>query len=159
MHPNTDSITIVSDPARIDFDKVQSMLSVAYWSPGITINEIRQGVANSTLVVGAYADNLNQVGFLRVLSDKTRFAYLMDVIVEEQFRKKGIAGKMVEFAMAHPELSDVYQWLLCTRDAHAVYAAVKFKPLEHPSHWMMINKGRSNRKKFESDGIQILRTI
>jgi GNAT superfamily N-acetyltransferase len=127
------------DPARLDFPQLEGWLSVSYWSPGIREPEIRKGAVNSALVAGCYADG-KQVGYLRVASDKTRFAFIMDVFVDERHRRRGIGENLVRFAMEHPELSDVYSWLLATRDAHPVYRKAGFSPLANPENMMMLKK-------------------
>ncbi len=126
-------------------DDIQCMLSKTYWSPGITKDEIMQGILNSALVVGAYDAEGRQLGFCRVISDKTRFAYLLDVIVAEDCRNQGIGQAMVRFAVTYPELRDVYQWLLKTSDAHGVYGKCGFAPLEDPGWWMGRMRPRSER--------------
>ncbi len=88
-----------------------------------------------------------QVGFCRVISDKTRFAYLLDVIVAEDCRTQGIGQAMIRFAVTHPELRDVYQWLLKTSDAHGVYGKCGFAPLEDPEHYMGRMQPRPERGK------------
>jgi N-acetylglutamate synthase-like GNAT family acetyltransferase len=127
---------ISSDRGRLRMDEIRGMLAKTYWSPGITKNEIELGIRNSALVVGAYAEGGRQVGFCRVISDRTRFAYLLDVIVDEDCRYRGIGQAMVCFAVAHPDLKDVYQWLLKTSDAHGVYRKCGFIPIEDPERWM-----------------------
>src|SRR3990172_3297060 len=87
---------------RIDFDQVRNMLKNAFWSKGIGIEEIKKGASNSALVVAAYDTDHSIAGYLRVISDKTRFAYILDVYVDEQHRHKGIARAMVRFAQNHP---------------------------------------------------------
>ncbi len=140
---------ISADPARLRMDDIQGMLVKTSWSPGITENEIAQGIRNSALVVGAYDTSGRQVGFCRVISDKTRFAYLLDVIVAEDCRHRGIGQAMVRFAMAHPDLRDVYQWLLKTSDAHGVYGKCGFAPIEDPERWMGRMQPRPERGEFE----------
>ena len=137
-----------SDPARLRLDDIHAMLSKTYWCTGITREEITAGLRNSALVVGAYAGE-RQVGFCRVISDKTRFAYLLDVIVAEDCRHQGIALSMVRYTVSHPELRHVYQWLLKTGDAHGVYEKCGFLPCDDPSPWMGIMKGRPDRHVFE----------
>ena len=73
---------------EMDFDKITFMLKDAFWSIGIKKNEVIQGAQNSALLVGAFTSDNIQIGFSRVISDKTRFAYIIDVIVEEKYRKK-----------------------------------------------------------------------
>ena len=68
-----------------------------------------------------------QVGYLRVVSDKTRFAYICDVWVDPAHRRRGLARLLVRYAMEHPDFSTV-AWLLATADAHAVYAGLGFTP-------------------------------
>lgn len=122
--------------ARIDFDRVTAWLASTYWSPGISRERVEQGARHSTLVVGAYF-NTQQVGFARVLSDTTRFAYLADVYIDEPHRGKGLAKALVNFALTHPLLATVDKWCLRTRDAHGVYQSLGFQKIEDPEWWMI----------------------
>ncbi len=135
---------IDDDYNRIDFDRVQRWLSSAYWSVGIGKEEIERGSRNSSIVVGAYMAQ-EQVAFLRVVSDKTRFAYFLDVFVDEAHRRQGLAKALIKYVFEHPDYKDVYLWLLATHDAHPVYKELGFKPLDNPQYWMAISKGRVNR--------------
>lgn len=76
-----------------------------------------------------------QAGFLRVISDKSRFAYLCDVWVDEPHRGRGVARRMVQCALDHPDFATV-NWLLATLDAHGVYAKLGFSPLTNPERYM-----------------------
>lgn len=127
------------EPGRLQFDRLEAWLSRTYWSPNIKQAEIRKGADHSALNVGCYL-GAEQVGYLRVASDKTRFGYIMDVYVDERHRRQGMAQAMVRFAMEHPELRDVYLWLLATHDAQAVYAKAGFGPLPAPQNWMILRK-------------------
>lgn len=129
---------------NMDFNKVTLMLSHAFWSEGIGIDEVRQGAVNSALLVGVFYKNI-QVGYARVISDKTRFAYILDVYVDEQYRKMGIGQMMITSIIGHESLKDVYQWMLITRDAHGVYAKSGFKAMSNPESWMEIRHERPNR--------------
>ena len=121
------------------------MLKDAYWSKGIGIEEVRQGAANSSLVVGVFTATGLQIGYARAISDKTRFAYILDVYVDESFRKQGVGRAMVDFILYHPTLKDVYQWLLITKDTHGLYSEFGFKPLEFPERWMEIRNPMPQR--------------
>jgi ribosomal protein S18 acetylase RimI-like enzyme len=134
--------SIKSGYSEMDFDKITDMLKDAFWCIGIKKNEVMQGAQNSALVVGAFTKENKQIGFSRVISDKTRFGYILDVIVDENCRKQGIGQAMVRFILSHPELKDVYQWLLVTKDAHGVYQKVGFNPVARPDNWMEIRFNR-----------------
>jgi GNAT superfamily N-acetyltransferase len=123
---------------RIDWPKVHAWLASSYWSPGISLERVKRGAENSALVLSAHCQ-LEQVGFLRVISDKSRFAYLCDVWVDQDHRGNGLARSMVQYALEHPDFTTV-NWLLATVDAHGVYTKLGFGPLTNPERWM--SKGR-----------------
>lgn len=81
---------------EMNFNKVTDMLKNAFWSIGIDQEEVMKGARNSALVVGAFTPENEQIGYARVISDKTRFAYILDVMVDEKFRKQGIGKAMME---------------------------------------------------------------
>jgi ribosomal protein S18 acetylase RimI-like enzyme len=136
---------IVDGFNKMNFERVTEMLRCAWWSREISRSEVMQGAKNSALVVGAFTKDGLQIGYSRVISDKTRFAYILDVYVDERYRRKGIGQSMIRHILNHPELKDVYQWLLITQDAHGVYSKVGFKGLESPDKWMEIRKPRPER--------------
>jgi len=130
---------------EMDFEKVTCMLKDAIWCAGIKKDEVIRGAENSALLAGAFNEENEQIGYSRVISDKTRFAYLLDVIVDERFRKQGIGQSMVRSIISHADLKDVYQWLLITKDAHGVYKKVGFNPIARPDYWMEIRQSRPER--------------
>lgn len=140
---NIDSVKICDGIDNMNFEEVTKMLSQARWSKGIRINEVKQGAMGSALVVGAFYEN-NQIGYARVISDKTRFAYVADVYVNENFRNLGIAKKMMKYIITHESLRDVYQWLLRSA-ANELYEKVGFSPVSEPERWMEIRNKRPER--------------
>lgn len=133
-------IKICDGYENMDFVKVTQMLSQAVWSRGIGIEKVKQGAANSALVVGAFHEEV-QVGYARVISDKTRFAYIADVYVDDHFRHNGIAKQMMTYILSHESLDDVQQWLLRSA-ADELYEKVGFVPLSEPERWMELRKKR-----------------
>src|SRR5579884_1647307 len=114
-------VEIVEGFDRVDFPRVHGWLTNAYWSLGISLAQVERAASNSSLLVSAY-DGESQVGYLRIVSDRTRFAWVCDVFVAESHRGQGIAKRMVRYALAHPEHQGLRRWVLATRDAHSVYA-------------------------------------
>ncbi len=127
---------------NMDFEKITEMLSKSFWVPGIKIDEVKKGAFNSALVIGAFLNDNVQISYARVISDKTRFAYILDVYVDEPYRKQGIGQAMIKYILSHNELKDVYQWTLITKDAHGVYSKLGFKPTGRASDWMEIRNER-----------------
>lgn len=126
---------ISDDRARLDFATVQAWLSGTYWCPGISQELVERAAAHSAVVVGAYA-GATQVGYCRAVSDCTRFAWVADVFVDAKCRGRGLGREMVRFVLGHQDLAGVSMWLLGTRDAHGVYAALGFEALRYPERFM-----------------------
>lgn len=123
--------------ARIDFAQVHGWLTTAYWSEGVSRDRVEKAAGGSSLVIGAYRGD-QQVGYLRVVSDQTTFAWVCDVFVDPAHRGQGIAKAMVRFALEHPDHQGLRRWVLATRDAHPIYSAVGFTPLPSPERWMVL---------------------
>ena len=130
---------------NMDFEKVTSMLATAFWSVGIGIEEVEKGARNSALVIGAFLSDNMQIGYARVISDKTRFAYVLDVFVDENHRNKGVARKMMEYTLSNEGLKDVYQWTLITQDAQGLYSKFGFALPANNIYWMEIRRKRPER--------------
>ena len=123
---------------RQNFDLAFGWLQTTYWwQYGLTREKVERGAKNSALTIGAYHNN-DQVAYARVVSDTMRFAWVADVYVAPEHRKKGLARAMVRFALDHPDLKDVSKWFLATKDAHGVYAELGFAPLPNPADYMQL---------------------
>jgi N-acetylglutamate synthase-like GNAT family acetyltransferase len=125
------------DASRLQLRVIQALMSGTY-RPGISAEVVSRALANS-LCLGAYKTS-EQVGFLRVVNDRATFAYLADVIVNEQHRGQGIAKRMLEAMQSHPDLQGLRRFLLSTRDAHGLYARFGFAPVGAPERLMEIRR-------------------
>jgi GNAT superfamily N-acetyltransferase len=136
-HPMLTSVQLDTDAARLDRALVQRVLAATYWAAGIPRDVVDRSIDGS-LAFGLY-DGDAQIGFCRVVSDRATFAWLCDVFVLPSHRGRGLARWMVARVQEHRELQGLRRWLLATKDAHAVYAACGFGPLQTPAdRWMEI---------------------
>jgi ribosomal protein S18 acetylase RimI-like enzyme len=78
------------------------------------------------------------VGFARVITDRATFAYLSDVYVLEAYRGRGLARRLMEAVMAHPDLQGLRRFSLTTRDAEGLYRQFGFTPLATPARHLEI---------------------
>jgi len=113
------TIEISLDRSRIDLAYCYDFIAASYWSGGRTRGEFDRSVEMS-FPVGVYCDG-RQVGFARVVSDQIAIAYVADVFVDPEYRRMGIAAKMLDALHAHPELQRVKRWLLATADMQPLY--------------------------------------
>lgn len=125
---------ISCDPTRIDVSLVHGFLSDSYWAQGRGRETVERCIQNS-LCFGAYAAG-SQIAFARVITDRAVFAYLADVFVVPEFRKRGVSKALMRAVLAHPDLQTLRSFLLATRDAHGLYAQFGFGPVREPQHLM-----------------------
>lgn len=127
--------TISTDPARLDLETIHDFLSnQSYWAQGRTEELVQRSIQNS-LVFGIYWGE-QQVGFSRVVTDYTTFAWLCDVFILEPFRGRGLSKWMMEVVTTHPKLQGLRRWVLGTRDAQELYRKYGFSELNGATIWM-----------------------
>jgi len=125
---------ISTDKARIDVNVVHSFLSQSYWAEGIPKRLIQKSIEHS-LCFAVY-NGQNLIGFARAITDFATFAYLADVFIVPQERKKGLSKWLMQVIIGHPQLQGLRRFILATRDAHSLYAPFGFKAFDKPERWM-----------------------
>lgn len=141
---NAAAFTIREGIEAMDFERVHAWLAATYWTPGIARETVERAARHSAMVIGTFNADDIQIGYARIVSDNTRFAYLCDVIVDDAHRCGGIGRAMVRHLLEHPEFATVRTWTLATRDAHTVYAPLGFlpvvDPVNRPEDWMVLRR-------------------
>ncbi|MBX2832616.1 MAG: GNAT family N-acetyltransferase [Rhodospirillales bacterium] len=119
MGDGAKTVEISADRTRLDLSYCYDFIASFYWSGGRTRGEFDRSVELS-FPVGAYCDG-KQVGFARVVSDQIAIAYVADVFVDPDFRRRGIAAKLIDALHDHPDLQRVKRWMLATHDMQPLY--------------------------------------
>ncbi len=133
----TPGYEISADPNRLNLDIIHQFLAVeSYWSPGIARAVVERAVQNS-LCFGLYHGPA-QVGFGRVITDKSTFALLSDFFILAPHRGQGLSKCLLQFILAHKDLQGLRRHLLLTSDAHELYRKFGFTELGNPSRFMEI---------------------
>jgi ribosomal protein S18 acetylase RimI-like enzyme len=135
---------VSSDPRHIDRDLVWRFVhDEAYWALGVP-REVMDRALEGSICFSAFDGdpdrNGKQIGFARVVTDRATFAWLCDVFVLSEHRGGGVAKRLMDAVMAHPDLRGLRNMLLATRDAHGLYARYGFRPLAEPQRWMAIRR-------------------
>ena len=111
---------ISTNPNLLDISAIHQYLSQeSYWAQNIPLATVEKSIQYS-LCFGVY-DGTTQVGFARVITDYTAFAYLCDLFIVEPYRKRCLSKWLMETIHAHPELQGLRRWMLRTRDAQGLY--------------------------------------
>jgi len=129
-----DDYLISTDLARLDIGVIHGFLRGSYWAEGIPRCIVERAVQNS-LCFGAYYRN-EQIGFARVVSDYSTFAYIADVFVLAPWRGRGISKALMAEVVRHPDLQNLRRWLLGTKDAHGLYQRFGFTAPQFPERQM-----------------------
>lgn len=128
---------ISTDKNLLNFDMILDFLNhQSYWAKGISKEKLQKAIDNS-ICFGVYHDDV-QVGFARVITDKSTFAYIADVFILPDYRKQGLSKWLIQNILASADLQDLRRWLLATADAHQLYKKFGFGALNNPDRFMQI---------------------
>jgi GNAT superfamily N-acetyltransferase len=129
-----EEIIISTDKNKLNVPLIHEFLTKSYWSEGRTFEQVKISIENS-LCWGMYLND-EQIGFARVLTDKSVVAYLMDVFIIEKYRGKGYSKRLLNEIFAHRELQSIGKWVLATKDTHNLYKQFGFNGIENPERLM-----------------------
>ena len=123
------------DRDLVDVARVHSWLSQeAYWAKGRTLEVVKRSIEHS-VVMGLYGVDREQVGFARVVTDRSTFGWLCDVFVSASHQGKGLGSFLVEKVLVHPDLTGV-RLELAAVPGRSLYRRQGFAPLSAPERWM-----------------------
>jgi len=134
-----DDFFITTDFDKIDIDVLCSLLGKSYWANSWDRDLNIKSFKNSLSFSLFHCDK--QIGVVRVITDYATFAYLCDVIIDEEYRHKGLGVWFLECVLKHPELQGLRRWVLATKDAHELYKKFGFESLNNPERFMEIFNG------------------
>ncbi|MED0670738.1 GNAT family N-acetyltransferase [Aneurinibacillus aneurinilyticus] len=78
-----------------------------------------------------------QIGFARVVSDYAVYSLILDVVIDEKYRGKGLGKKLIEFINNHPSIKNTTK-VLWTKYAQELYLKCGFK--EEDCYKLMFNR-------------------
>ncbi len=129
-----------SDHEKLDLKFVHQWLAAeSYWCKDIPF-EVVQRMVEHSLCFGVYHESEGQVGFGRVVTDYTTFAWLTDVFIIDAYRGKGLSVILMEVILDHPELKILRRWLLGTDHAHGLYRKFGFEDLDHAENFLTLHR-------------------
>lgn len=126
---------ILTGYENIDISAIHRYLSTeSYWALGIPLETVEQSLRRS-FCAGVFLDN-EQVGFARLVTDYTTFAYLADVYILEVHRGKGLSKMLMQHIMDLEWVQKLRRMMLVTQDAHSLYSRFGFHTPEFPERVM-----------------------
>jgi GNAT superfamily N-acetyltransferase len=127
------------DKKRLDLDYLYNLLCIpSRYSTGLPPERFPLVIENSLCFSVFYQSK--QIGFSRVISDRSEFASLWDVFIDEPHRRKGVGQALLKYIFEHPQLRGIFRWFLMTEDAHGLYQKFDFKTeIYNPYIMMKVN--------------------
>jgi hypothetical protein len=151
---SSENYFITTEISKLDVNVIHHFLSEeSYWAQGISKSIVEKAIQHSLCFGLFYKDddnNLKQVGFARLVTDKATFAYLADVFVLKEHRGKGLSKWLMRIIQAHPELQNLRRWMLTTKDAHGLYAQLGW--IKPPDDYIYRFMMRHNPDVYKKSG-------
>ena len=119
--------TITDDRSLADLNFIHTSLNTTYWAENRPREVVEKSIDNSVLLSLFHKDK--QIGFTRIVSDFSTFAWICDVYIHPDHRGKSLGVWLMACTMEHPAM-DVSLQLLATRDAHGLYEKFGFQVRE-----------------------------
>lgn len=131
--------TIATGYEAMDVATIHQYLSVeSYWAKNIPLTLVQQSLQHSFCIGVFTADK--QVGFARLITDYSTFAYLADVYILEAHRGRGLSKEMMQYIMSLDWIAGLRRIMLATADAHGLYQQFGFNVISTPDRIMECKK-------------------
>ena len=130
----SEEVTFIEPVLEEHMGGLTKLFGQAWWTKDRSCSDVARMLANSSLT-GGYLDSTGQlVAFVRVLTDWTFKAIVMDLIVDEPLRRRGLARTLCERVLSDERLRGVPDIeLYCHVDLIPYYESMGFAepPLTH----------------------------
>jgi len=118
--------------------QLHSLYGNEWWTNNRTLDETKSCIQGSQIVIGLTDENNTLAAFVRVITDFTFKALIFDLIVDKNFREKGLSRQLISLVKNHSDLTRVSHFeLYCLPELKEFYQQFDFTD--------------------EIDGIQLLR--
>lgn len=120
---------ILDGREKMDIQDIIRLLKSTYWADRRSEEQIGRSVLNSSCY-GVYLEEEEKlVGFARVISDYATTYYLCDVVIDQDYRSRGLGTALVSYIESLP-LYRGLRGVLITRDAHGLYRKLGYEVLD-----------------------------
>lgn len=123
MEWTKDKFVFSDDANKMDVVRTHELLSDTYWGVRRPREVVEKMIEASLCFTLLTKDE--QIGFARAVTDSITFSWIADIIIEPEYRGRGLGKWMMECIMNHPDIAPT-QKVLQTRDAHEYYGKFGF---------------------------------
>ncbi|WP_160683354.1 GNAT family N-acetyltransferase [Clostridium sp. C2-6-12] len=116
---------ISKDKTKLQIENIKELMKQTYWAAERKEETIVKAIENS-VCYGIFDNCNNQIGFARVITDYATAYYLCDVVIDKEYRGKGLGKSIIDFITNDSELKNL-RGLLLTKNAHGLYQKYGFE--------------------------------
>jgi len=109
-------------------DEAAAMLVGEYWNDVFTRDELVRAHRGSQAWVGVRDTTGALIGSARAIADGGKYAWVYDVVVRADWRRRGVGQVLMRLLLDHPTVRGARVVRLGTRDAQSLYARFGFVP-------------------------------
>ena len=113
-------------PNRGLFKLQQFLNRNAFWAKDRKINDLRECLSNSDVVVSIWLNN-EIVGFGRALSDGIYRGVLWDIVIDQNHQGKGYGKMIIKNLLESKKIKNTKKIYLMTTNKKLFYSQVEFK--------------------------------
>ncbi|MBO7710491.1 MAG: GNAT family N-acetyltransferase [Lachnospiraceae bacterium] len=114
---------------KMEMEDIIRLLKTTYWADKRSDEQIEKSIRNSSCYGIYVEDDEKLAGFARVISDYATTYYLCDVVVDTEYRNKGLGSALVSYIESLPAYEGL-RGILITRDAHSLYRKFGYEVLD-----------------------------
>ena len=119
---------IIDGIEKMNLEDIVRLLRMTYWADKRTLEQIDKSTRNSSCY-GIYIEAEEKlVGFARVISDYATSYYLCDVVIDNDYRHRGLGTALISYIVQLPQYEGL-RGILITKDAHALYKKFGYEVL------------------------------
>ncbi|GLU44802.1 GNAT family N-acetyltransferase [Allomuricauda sp. NBRC 101325] len=130
---------ISEDKSILDVARIHKEVTSVYWGTHRTLEETMSTIEKS-ICFGMYALSGEQIAYARMITDGLTMAYIMDVIIFDPNKGRGLGKKMIQYILDRADVGRVNTVALKTLDAHSFYESLGFKKVGDSKMWMSIER-------------------
>ncbi|MNI41633.1 Acetyltransferase (GNAT) family protein [compost metagenome] len=123
MEVKFEDYIISTDKSLLNYETIYKFLASSYWANNRPREIINKSIETS-FCFGVYHTK-RQIGFARIITDWATTYWIGDVMIDEEYRGKGIGKKLIETIISYEDLKNL-NGILGTADAHGLYEQYGF---------------------------------
>ncbi len=116
----------IYDLTENHINDIHNLYKNEWWTNKRTLEETGQCVRGSQICIGLIENN-SLIGFVRVITDYTFKALIFDLIVNSDYRNKGLGKKLLNLVKNHEKLKNITHFeLYCLPELKSFYEQLGF---------------------------------